>query len=193
MARLFLYVVDRDFGFAPNPFHGICTLATCKPRIRKSARPGDWVVGMGGRRLRAAGRCIFAMRIARRITFDDYWDSNDFKVKRPVRTGSLTMMLGDNIYHRADATADWIQEDSHHSHSDGTPNQDNVANDTSVNAVLVSQHYYYFGRAAPSVPADILAALSYRNGRNHRVYELTGAGASLVNCTRPAIGAAWAR
>ncbi len=28
----------RDYGFAPNPFHGICTLATCKPVIRRVAR-----------------------------------------------------------------------------------------------------------------------------------------------------------
>lgn len=46
MPNVFIYVVDRDFGFAPNPFHGYCTLATCKPGIRKSAAMGDWVVGM---------------------------------------------------------------------------------------------------------------------------------------------------
>src|SRR5712671_5339411 len=33
--RLYSYVVARDFGFAPNPFFGVCTLATCKPDIRK--------------------------------------------------------------------------------------------------------------------------------------------------------------
>ena len=33
--RLFSYVVARDYGFAPNPFYEMCTLATCKPRIRK--------------------------------------------------------------------------------------------------------------------------------------------------------------
>ena len=35
MSRVYMYVVDRDFGFAPNPFHGVRTLATCKPPIRK--------------------------------------------------------------------------------------------------------------------------------------------------------------
>ena len=29
------YVMTSDSGFAPNPFHGTCTLACCKPRIRK--------------------------------------------------------------------------------------------------------------------------------------------------------------
>lgn len=37
--------VARDYGFAPNPFFGVCTLATCKPRIRSVAQIGDWVVG----------------------------------------------------------------------------------------------------------------------------------------------------
>ena len=42
---LFSYVVRYDSGFAPNPFHGFCTLATCKPGIRAHANVGDWVVG----------------------------------------------------------------------------------------------------------------------------------------------------
>lgn len=29
------YVMTNDSGFAPNPFHGACTLACCKPKIRK--------------------------------------------------------------------------------------------------------------------------------------------------------------
>lgn len=43
--KLYSYVVARDFGFAPNPFHGYCTLATCKPDIRATASVGDWVIG----------------------------------------------------------------------------------------------------------------------------------------------------
>lgn len=27
--RCFSYIVARDYGFAPNPFHGFCTLANC--------------------------------------------------------------------------------------------------------------------------------------------------------------------
>ncbi len=30
------YVMTSDIGFAPNPFYGVCTLACCKPKIRKS-------------------------------------------------------------------------------------------------------------------------------------------------------------
>src|SRR5437016_3976950 len=75
MSKVYIYVVDRDFGFAPNPFHGICTLATCKPGIRKMASVGDWVIGLGGGRLKARGRCIFAMRVSRKLTFNEYWSN----------------------------------------------------------------------------------------------------------------------
>ena len=47
--RLHSYVVARDYGFAPNPFFGVCTLATCKPKIRSAAKLGDWVMGTGSK------------------------------------------------------------------------------------------------------------------------------------------------
>ena len=81
MSKLYIYVVDRDFGFAPNPYHGCCTLATCKPGIRNGAEVGDWVVGMGGSRLEATGRCVFAMRVTRKITFNEYWSSLEFDIR----------------------------------------------------------------------------------------------------------------
>ncbi|MCY4463553.1 MAG: hypothetical protein OXC26_24640 [Albidovulum sp.] len=56
---MYIYVVDRDFGFAPNPFHGVRTLACCKPGIRSPAQVGDWVFGVGGKRLNATGRCAY--------------------------------------------------------------------------------------------------------------------------------------
>jgi hypothetical protein len=176
-----MYVVDRDFGFAPNPFHGFCTLATCKPLIRCSAATGDWVIGMGGGRLRATGKCIYAMRVGRRLSFDDYWQAAAFRDKIPVRNGSARMLVGDNIYHRDVGSGAWIQVDSHHSNSDGTANVHNLKQDTSVDAVLVSEHFYYFGRHAPVVPPQLLTALRYKNARGHRVFDL-GAEFPAVIC-----------
>ena len=166
-----MYVVDRDFGFAPNPFHGCCTLATCKPGIRAKAQKGDWVIGMGGRRLRATGRCVFAMRVTACVSFNQYWRSAALQDKRPVRNGSRRMLVGDNIYHYDEDGAAWRQADSHHSNLDGTPNGHNVRIDTQTNRVLLSYHFFYFGRDAPVVPATILKSIGYRNGRNYRVFE----------------------
>lgn len=45
----FRYKIEHDFGFAPNPFHGTLSLATCKGDIRKNKnlQLGDWIVGLG--------------------------------------------------------------------------------------------------------------------------------------------------
>jgi hypothetical protein len=171
MSRVYMYVVVRDFGFAPNPFHGYCTLATCKPVIRKTAEVEDWVIGMGGSRLKATGRCVFAMRVTEKHTFTEYWSSPEFLDKRPVRNGSQKMMVGDNIYYFDEAADEWHQADSHHSNPDGTVNQDNLARDTRADSVLISRHFFYFGREAPVVPKALLGALGYKNQRSHRVFE----------------------
>lgn len=170
MSKIYIYVVARDFGFAPNPFHAFCTLATCKPKIRQHAEINDWVVGMGGSRLKAEGQCIFAMRITNKVTFDDYWNSSTFLDKKPVRNGSRRMMVGDNIYHKSVDEA-WLQADSHHSNPDGSTNLENLKRDTGADAVLLSSHFFYFGKTAPVVPAALLNAINYKNARNYRVFE----------------------
>jgi hypothetical protein len=171
--RAFIYVVDRDFGFAPNPFHGFCTLATCKPRIRSVARPSDWIIGVGGSRLKATNRCIFAMQVSERISFNDYWENPEFSDKKPVRNGSARMLVGDNIYRYMNSR--WEQADSHHSLSDGSQNLINLRKDTSSNSVLISRHFFYFGKSAVEIPGDILEDMGYANARNHRTFKLSEA------------------
>lgn len=170
MAKVYVYVVARDFGFAPNPFHGVCTLATCKPRIRGPAKIGDWVVGMGGSALGATGKCLYFMQVTEVMTFNEYWADPALKCKRPLRNGSRKIMLGDNIYHREDEHDQWIQEDSHHSNPDGSPEWWNVENDTKTDRVLLSTKFVYFGRNAPVVPEDVLNEIGYQNVRNHRTF-----------------------
>jgi len=161
--NLYIYVVARDFGFAPNPFHGYCTLATCKPGIRKGASIGDWVMGVGGSRLSATGKCIYLMKVTEKLNFNEYWQDERFQMKKPCRNGSNTMMLGDNIYHKENDI--WIQEDSHHSLLDGTVNQTNLERDTKSDKVLTSNHYYYFG----CEPIDVdLKSINYTNSRGYR-------------------------
>lgn len=171
LSRAYIYVVDRDFGFAPNPFHGCCTLATCKPDIRKGAQVGDWVIGVGGSRLKATGRCLFAMRVTAKLSFNQYWESAEFLDKKPIRTGSRKMMVGDNVYYFDAARVLWQQADSHHSNADGSINPHNMATDTQADFVLVSRHFYYFGKAAPAFPESLLTKLGYKNGRRHRVFD----------------------
>lgn len=44
---LYSYSLRYDLGAAPNPYWGKCTLVICKPVIRRTAKCGDWVVGLG--------------------------------------------------------------------------------------------------------------------------------------------------
>ncbi len=149
--KLFSYIVARDYGFAPNPFFGLCTLATCKPQIRSKAVVGDWIVGTGAKtRYGLAGHIIYAMKVDEVLDFNGYWSDPRFACKRPVLNGSLKQLYGDNIYHHRGKR--WIQADSHHSLDDGKPNQTNVARDTSADRMLVSWTFVYFGASAVRVP-----------------------------------------
>lgn len=76
-----------DTGFAPNPFYGVLTLATCKSNIRRVAKPGDWIAGFTGKPLnpkQKAGeeKLVYLVRITGKLTFAEYWQL--FPEKRPI-------------------------------------------------------------------------------------------------------------
>lgn len=157
MTRIHSYVVRYDSGFAPNPFYSYCSLATCKPSIRKSADIGDWVVGSGSndRSVRRGGHLVYAMRVTEALTYDAYSRDPRFESKKPYRNGSRKQSCGDNIYFRAAAGVAWQQRDSFHSRPDGSLNPDHVARDTSVNRVLISNDFVYFGGEGPKFPDEL--------------------------------------
>lgn len=157
MARVYSYVVRYDSGFAPNPFYGYCTLATCKPDIRRTANEGDWVIGSGSndRSVRRGGHLVYAMRITETMTFEEYDADARFASKKPYRTGSRKQSCGDNIYHRKSPRSNWQQRDSFHSTKDGQLHPDHVARDTGVNRVLISDDFVYFGGNGPKFPAGL--------------------------------------
>lgn len=171
MSNVYIYVVRYDFGFAPNPFDGVCTFACCMPVIRRTAKVGDWLIGMGGRDLKATGRCIYAMRVTDHLSFNEYWNSEQFRVKRPVRHGSRRAMVGDNIYRTDPQSGKWLQENSVHSQPNGEQDLPNTEHDTQTDRVLISEEFFYFGENAPAVPSKLLEKIGYRNRRGHRVYE----------------------
>ena len=151
----FSYVVARDYGFAPNPFFGICTLATCKPDIRNKAQIGDWIFGTGSVALSCRYKLIYAMQVTDKITYDEYWENPLYQNKKPIMYGSLAQMYGDNIYHQKDNN--WIQADSHHSNGDGSTNYSNLNRDTNSESVLISNNFYYFGKGYINIPNELIA------------------------------------
>ena len=160
--KLFSYVVARDYGFAPNPFFRICTLATCKPKIRKPASIGDWIIGTGSKPRGRRGYLVYAMCVTETMTFNEYWEDERFQRKKPNLRGSMKQAFGDNIYFKDDA-GEWHQQDSHHSCEDGSPNLHNIRNDTQTDRVLLSKEYSYWGGSGPEIPLEAFLKLGFRS------------------------------
>lgn len=156
--KLYSYIITRDFGFAPNPFPPYCTLATCKPVIRRTAQVGDWVVGIGSgaKNSQFKNKLVYAMQVHEKLTFDEYWMDPRFKRKRPVMNGSKRQMYGDNIYHRPTPDSPFFQENSHHSLPNGEKNSLNCDRDLPGKYVLIAKNFWYFGEKAIPIPQDFL-------------------------------------
>lgn len=156
--NIFCYRIDHDRGLAPNPFFNVCSLAVCKPDWRRAADVGDYVIGTSSHNQRnggIGGRAVYAMRVTEKMEFDKYWNDSRFMKKRPKMAGTRIKRCGDNIYHHDPLTGTWIQEDSMHCHADGLVSQGDLATDTSVDFVLLSTDYIYWGTHAPTLPPEL--------------------------------------
>lgn len=165
--KFYSYVIPRDFGFAPNPYFNYCTLATCKPRIRKSAQVGDWIGAFGAAGTEVYEKLVVLMRVEEVLTFDEYWKDYRFFSKRPVFNRGMMHMYGDNIYHHVEGN--WVQEPSHHSFADGSINYANLNRDTQTDRVLIATEFYYFGNNAIDIPQKFNELVAH--GIGHRVNE----------------------
>lgn len=101
--RLFAYKMTHDTGFAPNPFWGFLTLATCKPWLRRSKRAGDWIAGFTSKQLcgdePGDERLVFLMQVDERIALADYFRDRRFQPRIPRESEAARIhRCGDNIY-----------------------------------------------------------------------------------------------
>lgn len=114
--RFFLYRLQTDAGSAPNVHGDVCSLALCKPQVRRSAKVGDFIIGLRGRcgeigKLgpHAVDSVLYVMRVTRKMTFAEYdtYCAAELPVKIP---GPENDYLGDCQY-----TAAGEQRDGPHS------------------------------------------------------------------------------
>lgn len=153
MVKLYSYIVRFDTGFAPNPFHGFCTLATCKPKIRKTAQVGDWIIGTGSKSKGRDGYIVFAMRVSETMCFHQYWQAPRFLCKRPNKLLGKQEACGDNIYYLAPDAKQYCQVPcSYHCRRDGTTDPKKLDDDTKIDRVLISDDYIYWGGDGPPLP-----------------------------------------
>src|SRR5207302_2938500 len=104
MPTLFSYCIPYDNGVAPNPFWGRCTLAICKPLIRRYAEVGDWVVGTGSVASPIgdiSGMVVYAMLVTEKMTMKEYDRFTRSKLRRKIPLRNSTnprRCCGDSIY-----------------------------------------------------------------------------------------------
>lgn len=162
--RLFSYKLTHDGGFAPNPFWGILTLATCKPQIRLHKHPGDWIAGFTSTALCADAvgqeRLIYLMQIDRKLQIARYFRDPAFAKKIPVRHSARQVeRVGDNIYRPRNASAsapsDFTQvpNDSHYDGTKGCTIGESQRRDLSGVYVLIATRFAYFGGVPLLIPS----------------------------------------
>jgi hypothetical protein len=157
-----VYVQPWDFGMAPNVDGGVCTLATCKPAIRRNTKLGrEWVLAVGAVKtvMHVAGgkktfenwkdRLVYAMIPDERLTYDEYFNDPRFAAKIP----HSRQEPGDNIYH-LDRTGKHYEavdcvNDIHRSDSQLRFDPDFSAADMQAPVAMVAHDFWYWGENAP--------------------------------------------
>lgn len=105
--HLYSYTVRVDDGAALNPYGGVCTFTICKPTIRRTAKVGDWIVGLGPKGSPTRGdlskHVIYAIEVSRILSLADYnaHSAKQLRCKIPQWTTGAPFehMVGDCIYY----------------------------------------------------------------------------------------------
>ena len=187
--KLFSYIITHDIGFAPNPFWGYCTLANCKPVIRRTAKIGDWIVGLN---TKASGnKIIYAMKVQEILSYKEYFKNRKFRCKKPdFFSGSNLHKLGDNIYQPLPSGGFKQLQSMHLKQRCGQENKRNKAHDLSGNNVLISKDFIYFGKNAISVPRKFSKLKVGRAHKSHFTDQFISEFLSFINSFKKGIHSA---
>jgi Nucleotide modification associated domain 2 len=154
MPRLFTYTIPVDDGAAPNPFRGMCSLAICKPAIRRVAEKDDWIAGLGSKNSPSgdlSGHLVYAMRVEEVLSLKEYDRQAPTKWSHRipnVRSSDLSERLGDCIYDYSPGARP--------SQRLGVHGPGNVETDLGGQNVLISRNFYYLGNRAIRLPDELL-------------------------------------
>ena len=167
---LYSYSLRIDDGAAPNPYGGICTLAICKPAIRRTSEIGDWVVGLGSVNspIGDVSDCVvYAMKVSEKVRFQKY----EFlcKTMYPIKIPNWSSKkfeerVGDCIYDFSNGGILPVVRKSVHDES-------NREKDLSGIYVLLSDHFYYFGDKPIKLPQTLLGIIHDQQGHKSKLNE----------------------
>jgi hypothetical protein len=162
--KLSAYILKIDSGFAPNPFGRYCTLACCKPTIRRNAEVGDIIVGTAAASSNRPGHLIYAMKVKQILPYPQYWADPRFAHRKPSKQTAITR-CGDNIWHRVKGKWKVVPGAFH----DAMHEQ----RDTSGENVLIATEFHYFGKAAIPVDKEFKSLLATTQGHKNTLDEGT--------------------
>ena len=161
---LFSYILRYDDGAAPNPFWGTCTLVICKPKIRRAAKVGDWIVGLGSKsnpvHTDHSRKIVYAMKVTSKMSMGEYdkYVNEHLPQKRPdVNSADWRRRLGDSIY---DFSRKGIPQ------RPGVHRRANRKTDMRGKFALLSDEFVYYGQAAVPLPRELNGIL--HQGQGHR-------------------------
>ena len=157
------YKMTWDTGSAPNPYHGVLTLAICKPRIRKYSQVGDWISGWTSKTVQGKNgkphsfneqKLIYMAKIEDRLTFAEYWEK--FPLKRPQIIGynqepSMKKTCGGSskasnaIYDSGDNIYKPIGNGNFKQVPNNNHKKEDMEHDLKGEFVLICEEFYYYG------------------------------------------------
>ena len=148
---LYSYCLRIDAGAAPNPYWGVCTLAICKPAIRRKAGVGDWVVGLGAMHSPIgdlSGKLVYAMKVSRALSMKEYDDHCRKSLREKIpdwsKAADFRRKVGDSIYDYSHLGLPKLRPSVH--------TESNRKTDLGGLNVLLSDQFYYFGDKPINVP-----------------------------------------
>lgn len=161
--RTYVYKLVVDNGGAPCVTSDLLSLAICKPRIRSTAKPGDWIFGFGGKNY--AERLIYVAKVDEVVENGDYYDDV---------AGHEYGTRADRIYRRTrSGDFEWRSDAKYHQHGREMGHDLGDPPEKGRLRVILSEHFWYFGqkeyepreqRAYPAV-RELVSAMR----RDHRV------------------------
>ena len=160
MSKICFYIMTRDSGFAPNPFHRVCTLAACTPNHMKyppRLEKGDVIAGVF--RAGRPARLVYAMMIDEILHLDSYYCDRRFRKKQPRGKGWRSQ-AGDNIHFR-DANGRW-QQDERAAHHRKDKHSIDWRKDVRGNRVYIGRKFIYFGEKSVRLPKQFARYLPDR-------------------------------
>ncbi len=158
MAQFYRYVLADDNGTAPCPQNGLLTLATCKPKVRKTTGAGDLIAAF------APSPCpMHMLAYAARVREVVEWPAYASKYAYPSRNDAVYAFLPDGHVTR-------LREDYH-------TTDHHKAQDLSARVLIFDPaETWYFGKNLQELPKHLqwcsIGGKGSRNGRGHNVDEV---------------------